>query len=57
MKAIIEVARRGSAVGAARQQLAAARRGQSFDYRLGRHEGPAGLTYYSWYRYNMVCGM
>jgi predicted transcriptional regulator len=34
MKAIIEVAKRSSAVGAARQQLAAARRGQSPDYRL-----------------------
>lgn len=34
MKVIIEVARRGSAVRAARQQLAAARRGHSPDYRL-----------------------
>ena len=34
MKAIIEVAKRGSAVRAARQQLAAARRGKTPDYRL-----------------------
>jgi predicted transcriptional regulator len=34
MKAIIEVAKRGSAVRAARQQLAASRRGQSPDFRL-----------------------
>jgi predicted transcriptional regulator len=34
MKAIIEVAKRGSAVRAARQQLAAVRRGKSPDYRL-----------------------
>ena len=34
MKAIIEVAKRGSAVRAARQQIAAARRGQSPDFRL-----------------------
>lgn len=34
MKAIIEVARRGSAVRSARAQLAAARRGVSPDYRL-----------------------
>ena len=34
MKAIIEVAKRGSAVRAARQQLAASRRGQSADFRL-----------------------
>jgi len=34
MKAIIEVAKRGSAVRAARQQLAAARHGKSPDYRL-----------------------
>ena len=34
MKAIIEVAKRGSAVRAARQQVAAARRGKSPDYRL-----------------------
>lgn len=34
MKAIIEVAKQGSAVGAARQQIAASRRGQVPDYRL-----------------------
>lgn len=34
MKAIVEVAKRGSAVRAARQQLAAARRGQEPDFRL-----------------------
>ena len=34
MKAIIEVAKPGSAVRAARQQLAAARRGRSPDFRL-----------------------
>jgi predicted transcriptional regulator len=34
MKAIIEVAKRGSAVRAARQQLAASRRGKSPDFRL-----------------------
>lgn len=34
MKAIIEVAKRGSGVRAARQQIAAARRGQSPDFRL-----------------------
>lgn len=34
MKAIIEVAKRGSAVRAARQQVAAARKGKSTDYRL-----------------------
>ena len=34
MKAIIEVAKRGSAVRAAKQQLAAARRGRSPDFRL-----------------------
>lgn len=34
MKAIIEVARKGSAVRTARQQLAAAREGRSPDYRL-----------------------
>jgi len=34
VKAIIEVAKRGSAVRAARQQLAAARRGKTPDYRL-----------------------
>jgi predicted transcriptional regulator len=34
MKAIIEVARKGSAVRTARQQLAAARQGRSSDYRL-----------------------
>ena len=34
MKAIVEVAKRGSAVRSARQQLAAARRGQSPDFRL-----------------------
>ena len=34
MKAIIEVTGKGSAVNAARQQLAAARRGRSPDYRL-----------------------
>ena len=34
MKAIIEVARKGSAVRVARQQLAAARQGRSTDYRL-----------------------
>ena len=34
MKAIIEVAKRGSAVRAARQQLAASRRGRSPDFRL-----------------------
>ena len=34
MKAIIEVARRGSAVRSARAQLAAARRGVAPDYRL-----------------------
>ncbi len=34
MKAIIEVARKGSAVRTARQQLATARQGRSPDYRL-----------------------
>lgn len=34
MKAIVEVAKRGSAVRSARQQLAAARRGQSPDFHL-----------------------
>lgn len=34
MKAIIEVAKRGSAVRSARAQLAAARKGRSPDYRL-----------------------
>jgi predicted transcriptional regulator len=34
MKAIIEVARKGSAVRAARQQLSAARKGRAPDYRL-----------------------
>jgi predicted transcriptional regulator len=34
MKAIIEVAKRGSAVRAARQQLTAARRGKAPDFRL-----------------------
>jgi predicted transcriptional regulator len=34
MKAIIEVARKGSAVRAARQQLSAARRGRTPDFRL-----------------------
>jgi predicted transcriptional regulator len=34
MKAIIEVAKRGSAVRAAREQLAASRRGRSPDFRL-----------------------
>lgn len=34
MKAIIEVAKRGSGIRAARQQLATARRGQSPDFRL-----------------------
>jgi predicted transcriptional regulator len=34
MKAIIEVAKKGSAVSAARQQLAIARRGRTPDYRL-----------------------
>jgi predicted transcriptional regulator len=34
MKAIIEVAKRGSAVRSARQQIAAARRGRDPDYRL-----------------------
>jgi predicted transcriptional regulator len=34
MKAIIEVARKGSALQAARMQLAAARRGKAPDYRL-----------------------
>jgi predicted transcriptional regulator len=34
MKAIIEVARKGSAVRAARQQLKASRQGRSPDYRL-----------------------
>lgn len=34
MKAIIEVAKRGSAVRSARQQLAASRRGQSPDFHL-----------------------
>jgi len=34
MKAIVEVAKRGSAVRAARHQLAASRRGQEPDYRL-----------------------
>ena len=34
MKAIIEVAKRGSAVHAARQQVAAAKRGQVCDFRL-----------------------
>ena len=34
MKAIIEVAKRGSAVRAARQQLAATRRGRAPDFRL-----------------------
>lgn len=34
MKAIIEVAKRGSAVRAARQQLVSARRGKSPDFRL-----------------------
>ena len=35
MKVIIEVARRGSAVRTAREQLAAARQGRAVDYRLG----------------------
>jgi predicted transcriptional regulator len=34
MKAIIEVAKRGSSIRSARQQVAAARRGKSVDYRL-----------------------
>ena len=34
MKAIIEVARKGSAVRTARTQIAAARRGKTLDYRL-----------------------
>ena len=34
MKAIIEVAGRGSSVAAARQQIAGARRGRAVDYRL-----------------------
>jgi predicted transcriptional regulator len=34
MKAIVEIAKRGSAVRAARQQLAAVRRGQAPDFRL-----------------------
>jgi predicted transcriptional regulator len=34
MKAIIEVAKRGSSVRAARHQIAAARRGKSVDFRL-----------------------
>jgi predicted transcriptional regulator len=34
MKAIVEVAKRGSAVRSARKQLAAARRGQSSDFHL-----------------------
>jgi predicted transcriptional regulator len=34
MKAIVEIAKRGSAVRAARQQLAAARRGHAPDFRL-----------------------
>ncbi|MFT3663950.1 MarR family transcriptional regulator [Piscinibacter sp.] len=34
MKAIVEVAKRGSAVRSARRQLAAARQGQSPDFRL-----------------------
>ncbi len=34
MKAIIEVAKRGSAIRAARQQIAASRRGRTPDYRL-----------------------
>ena len=34
MKAIIEVARRGSAVQTAREQLVAARQGRTLDYRL-----------------------
>jgi predicted transcriptional regulator len=34
MKAIIEVAKRGSAIRAAQQQIAASRRGQTPDYRL-----------------------
>ena len=34
MKAIVEVAKRGSAVRSAKQQLAAARRGQSPDFHL-----------------------
>lgn len=34
MKAIIEVAKRGSAVRAAREQLAASRRGRTPDFRL-----------------------
>jgi predicted transcriptional regulator len=34
MKAIVEVAKRGSAVRSARQQLAASRRGQSPDFHL-----------------------
>src|SRR3990170_5310206 len=34
MKAIIEVAKRGAAIRSARQQIAAARRGQASDYRL-----------------------
>ncbi len=34
MKAVVEIAKRGSAVRAARQQLAAARRGQAPDFRL-----------------------
>jgi predicted transcriptional regulator len=34
MKAIIEVAKRGSSIRAARKQIAAARKGKSVDYRL-----------------------
>lgn len=34
MKAIIEVAKRGSSIRAARRQVAAARKGKSVDYRL-----------------------
>jgi predicted transcriptional regulator len=34
MKAIIEVAKRGFSIRAARQQIAAARKGKSVDYRL-----------------------
>lgn len=34
MKAIVEVAKRGSAIRSARRQLAGARRGQSADFRL-----------------------
>ena len=42
MKAIIEVAKRGSAVRAAREQVAATRRGQSPDFRLS-FESPRSL--------------